>query len=341
MIKDYSKFLKVMIHMHERNFLKRIVPYYQIFYEKYKIKVVIADSSEKSNYDFDFGNIEYVYYGPKKNLFKFRNEIYKNKSLYSLMIGDDDFVIPKSCIQCLEFLINNSNYTVCHGRYLRFLDNKNASIHNISYNIDYFDAFLNKEFESDRLIRIENLFKNFGMLNHAIIKTESLKKTKIRDFYKDLLHYRYSDQVSAHFYLMDGDHKVLDNIFMLRSDDRMLTSKKYKRHILIPADKNFSNYIDDAMRYKNPILQYMVKHYCYKIDKLSFWHGAVMGQYINKVFYKKEINCNNFIRKLINRIYNLLDRILLKLISIYKIKKYNESYEVKRILNIVKSFHKK
>ena len=278
--KNYNQYLRIIITMHNRNFLSRIIPYYQVFKEKYNIDVIIADSSEKPS-NFDFGNIEYKYYGPKKNFFKLRAEVYKTKTKYLMLFGDDDFLVPESCIKCLDFLIDNPNYTVCYGRTITFKDQINPEITN-RYQFKNYENLKNKPYINDRLKRIDLLFDNFFMLNNSIIKTDVYKKSRILDFSKSFFAYKYSDFTRAHFYLFEGDFKIIPHIFMLRSNTRTIHNNNLKKKMDINIEKDLSDYLNDTLSSPNPIIQYLTKKYGYNKNDISFFHGYIYGKYLQQ-----------------------------------------------------------
>jgi len=115
------------------DYLKRLLSYYSSCNIEHKI--IIADSSsddnkienEKISSSFTNLNISHITSYPSTiNLLgKMQDVINYVETEYSLFCADDDFITPAGITYSIDFLENNSDFSVAHGVYVGFSINKN------------------------------------------------------------------------------------------------------------------------------------------------------------------------------------------------------------------------
>ena len=115
-LKDLTLFIPV------RDRQENILPQLQ-YYKDVNCKKIIADSSLTELSDksiFNGTGFEYIYYGPMKWSEKFirvTNEVIDTK--YIVYNNDDDRVLLPALIECVTFMRDNPQYSVCDGRYCK------------------------------------------------------------------------------------------------------------------------------------------------------------------------------------------------------------------------------
>lgn len=109
-------------------YLKRLLSYYDSY--NIECKIIIADSSSEDNkienkrISSHFSNLnishvaDYPYtISPNNKLCDILNHV---NSKYALFCADDDFITPNGIRQSIDFLDDNSDYSVAHGVYFSF-----------------------------------------------------------------------------------------------------------------------------------------------------------------------------------------------------------------------------
>src|SRR3989304_10621417 len=117
-MKDHSSSLvSIIIPTYKRHkFLNRVLNYYK----DTKIIIYIADSTPEKYENASKYQCNY-YHSP--NLFvceKILKVLQKVKTPYVVFCGDDDFIVPKSIIKCVEFLEANKDFSIAEGRLIAF-----------------------------------------------------------------------------------------------------------------------------------------------------------------------------------------------------------------------------
>jgi len=126
---DVNSGCNIMIPTYNRpDYLQRILDYYDNFREEFRI--IIADSSrdeikeinEKTVHSVSNLNIKYLNHYPteKNHWLKYADMLNYATEKYGLICADDDFITPTGINQAVEFLEKNADFTVAHGRSLRF-----------------------------------------------------------------------------------------------------------------------------------------------------------------------------------------------------------------------------
>ncbi len=110
------------------NHLKRILSYYHQYGKN--LPVLIADSSTEENKSLNretvatFLNTSFSYidkYDSNTHPYhKILDALKRVSTKYCTLCADDDFVTPNGIMQSVDFLEHNPDFTVAHGRYIRF-----------------------------------------------------------------------------------------------------------------------------------------------------------------------------------------------------------------------------
>jgi glycosyltransferase domain-containing protein len=149
-------------------------------------------------------------YGVSANI-KFENTLQAIESEYILMIADDDFVMPMAIFECVEFLSNNKDYSVAHGRSYRFSIGNNKRIKVKNYKQDKLDM----DCPERRLIAHLN---DWSTSAYSVQKTKNLRDIvgtykKFNDDIRSMELYWYAANV------IRGKVAKLDIPYMFRQND--------------------------------------------------------------------------------------------------------------------------
>lgn len=112
------KKLTIVIFTYNRHkYLKRTVKYWL----NYNIKLLILDGSDEKLDDpcLEEKNIKYVH-NPKSLHERLLSSIDYINTEYMILACDDEFYLPSTLSSCIEFLINNPDFSSCGGRALGF-----------------------------------------------------------------------------------------------------------------------------------------------------------------------------------------------------------------------------
>jgi glycosyltransferase domain-containing protein len=103
--------------------------------------VIVADSSniengqQQATKEFTEAlksrlDIQYLYFPQETNFpLKFFRALSTIKTPYSVICGDDDFLIPESVSKCVEFLESHPDYALANGHAIAFRLQNGASVH--------------------------------------------------------------------------------------------------------------------------------------------------------------------------------------------------------------------
>lgn len=192
-------------------YINRCIKYHQ----NLNCNFVIVDSAKKI-LTTKFSNIK-IYRSKKKDIYeRLKFGISKINTKYLLWLGDDDFIIKKTFIKCLKVL-ENKNYNLVQGQYIKFVENK---FNFEDYNSDYFFYNLKnyKKFQNNKYA-LENFYYSFKMFNpHAIVNKKIFKKA-INFFliYKNFKPFAYIDKIISIFFLLEGKFLLLNDLYQMRS----------------------------------------------------------------------------------------------------------------------------
>lgn len=209
-------------------YLKRILSYYSDYESTYYI--IVADSSstevkklnEESISSFSNLNVQHLdNYSPKINTFhKVAGAVNYVDTKYCVLCADDDFVTPNGINQAVDFLENNPDFIVAHGRYIRFWPRSGVG------NKQQFVWKPNYRFQSitspDPKKRLTYHLSHYFMPTfYAVHRTDFLKliSDEVTKFTDD---YRFGELLPSMLALIYGKLKCLDVLYAAR--ETILTS---------------------------------------------------------------------------------------------------------------------
>jgi len=123
-----NELITIFIPTHNRpSYLKRILAYYSEY--QVACNMIVTDSSpdeiKKVNGEtvLSFSNlkVQHINYPTEINPFlKIADAVERVNTKYCVFCADDDFVTPNGINQSVDFLENNTDFSVAHGRYISF-----------------------------------------------------------------------------------------------------------------------------------------------------------------------------------------------------------------------------
>ncbi len=327
------------------HFTIRWMQYANLYLKNYKILIADGGKDEiiekhlknKSNYvNLDYDYFKYPYDRDYKTFFKKLSDIInKVNTKYCLLADNDDFFLPKSIQNALNFLNKNEEFVSVRGCIGSFhLDSKNKLIKNISVFKEEESLVFNDP--------IDRLKKGFSS-NHSYLptyydvhKTENLKKN-----------YQILHNMNTEEFLMievltnlldtiDGKIGRLNDIYLLRQlNDNESSNAEYFYKTGDILDRIINNkYIDDFNKMKKILFDEVIKS-GYK-DKeraskvINTYSKILLYNFIKSIDKSKKIKRNNanLIKKIFNKFKFYLNILLKK-----NIDQLSEIKELKAFIN--------
>jgi len=140
----------------------------------------------------------------EEKVFKTLNHV---DSKYSVLCADDDFLIPNTLKQCIEFLEDHKDYSVAHGKSIMIGFDKSSIIVN-----NYPQRNIEDENPGSRLI---NHLENYTTTFYSVQKTETLMHNwdSARKHTSDIL---FGELLPSCLSIVQGKSKSIDNLYMVR-----------------------------------------------------------------------------------------------------------------------------
>lgn len=208
--------LQIIIPTRNRNdFLERLLNYFSKVGCEFEI--LIADSSSETARVKNENTIAELSKSLRIKYYHFNTEISVEgkvfealnhvNSKYSVLCADDDFLIPNTLKQCIEFLENYKDYSVAHGKSVMVGFGKSSIIVN-----NYPQRNIEDE---DAGLRLINHLGSYSTTFYSIQKTETLKHNwdSARKYTSDIL---FGELLPSCLSIVQGKSKSLDSLYMVR-----------------------------------------------------------------------------------------------------------------------------
>jgi len=307
--------------------LKRLLTYYN--YHKINHQLIIADSSSLENKKIakkitsQYPNLDILYLGSYPSdinqYHKLADAIDYAKEEYCLQMGEDDFIAPSGINYSIEFLKNNSDYTVVHGKYISFNIVKKGERYKFYWQPIYPHDSITFP---DAVTRFKYHLLNYHGTLYGVHRTDLLKKV-YKDTFKYTNDYRFGELLPSMLALIYGKMKCLDIFYCAReiTTNSATTStrsikdflnngsynKKYKmfRNCLI---ENLNNMIQLEMTDAINLIDESMYSYLYKYNLLTSDSNFITNKYKQ---LKMTIKRHSKLKKLILyfKYYNHIDNI--------------------------------
>tara|TARA_Y100000590_G_scaffold470507_1_gene665824 strand:+ start:1423 stop:2520 length:1098 start_codon:yes stop_codon:yes gene_type:complete len=264
-------------------FINRLLKYYKL--TKFNGYIVIGDSSNEIELKKNRQVISNYKQSLKVKHFEYASSVPFGEVLYDLVnnietefagyLADDDIIVTSSINPCIDYLLQNKEFSGVNGRSLIYSTEEDLIFGKINNIKNYKLANLEKNFGSERL---KEFFENIYNLNMSIQRTSNLL-----DSYKELtkLTHKHSkfifdELIHATITSIRGKVKQLDKLFLIRQAH----STQYYHQ----AYKNFFEwFIDDYWEKSYFILEDLAISELQKSDIKDY---DISRQYFRNLFFK-------------------------------------------------------
>lgn len=274
--------ISIIIPTYNRpNYLKRILSYYD--QNKNDFKIIVADSSSEENKRlnkeviFSLSNLKILYldhYDEKISPSnKLTDALSQVESEYCLFCADDDFITLNGINQSVDFLENNQDFTIAHGRQISFyIKNKN----NIYWKIN--DLIESNVFEQAKDRINEHLSKYPIPTFYGVHKTNFLKMiwSETLKFTEDE---RFGELLPSMLTLIYGKMKCLDIFYSAREIDFLSGGNRFET---IRKFIKKGSYNKKYARFKNCLAFHLSKNSELNIEESNKIIDQAMGAYLRK-----------------------------------------------------------
>lgn len=340
----FNKITLLCLSYERHYYLKRSIKYFS----QTNVKIIYCDGSSKPlNLDDTniekFENIHYIHLNLQfldrmKYLFKLI------KTPYVSIIGDEEFYMPTSILNCINFLENNYDYVACMGAAAEFNKFRGKVVLG---NTD--ENLYNKVLDSNNTFkRLKDHFMNYSQVHvFSIVRSEIFINT-----FKSIINFRsikmrldiFAITEIAHEFLIvnAGKTKVLNNLFWLRSNEAQPIRNTGEVGSSLKRDFCSwwrSNQIKDREEH-NKFINYLMNESLNKVKKEEVIEVLnCVYDYLNKKAVIT-VNSNSFFYKLVKKFFpKIFIKLIIKFIKFIKyyykvfISIYNIENNNKRALN--------
>ena len=227
------------------------------------INVLIPDSSKDVNFLKNKKTIEAINSTIKINHMDCRNMSLNAKLELALenvetplacFCGDDDFPILSEMKKCEEFLLDNKDYSLAHGRIYQF---EPRPIKILPFYLSVYPQF--GYVDDDPVERLSKHFHHYSTTWYAVHKTKSLlcnlKKINSMD-----IGFALKERVFSAFDLIEGKRKMFNEVFMFRQKGNTLVDEEgnYTLGETMPIGGEFVDEIKAGYSiYEDAIISYL------------------------------------------------------------------------------------
>jgi glycosyltransferase domain-containing protein len=284
-------------HQHEK--LYRLLSFLESYKEDFK--VIILDSRvQKTKISANFG---FKYFAFDSNI-ALTEKIYQGlgfvKTKYSVICADDDFVIPSSIAECVDFLSLNKDYVVAHGQYISFLtdviNKRKVFFWSKRYNTDSNEI-------NTPMLRIKKYFDTPMSPNfYGVYRTKDhrlIMKTLERKSDSDI---RFEERLQASVSLLIGKEKRLSSFYYARE-------KVKKKTKIDDMDSYIKNNTFDCRyrKYKNTLMEFVDSNDYLMIDNFENQIDKYFLDFVGKLTIRNEESFLDLVRRIVIKVKPLYD----------------------------------
>ncbi|WP_346236494.1 TIGR00180 family glycosyltransferase [Niabella insulamsoli] len=213
----------IILHNRHQN-IQRLVNYY----DRSEVSIILADSSTDKHPTQNLpGHWQHVYTPGISYTQKIEKILPQVKTKYVILCADDDFIIPSSLPQCVNFLEAHPDYAAVQGHSLCYKKSEVVARDIISFYPLYYDVNYSYE-QADPLVRLDAILANYKSFLYAVHRTERLAYAY--NGASKHIHNLYLNEYTASLLpLVSGKYKELDLLYQVReyaadSDDKTATN---------------------------------------------------------------------------------------------------------------------
>jgi len=233
-------------HTNRHQFLYRILSYLSVSNCFYPIIVIDSSSPELIKINQDTIKQISLKIRPKHMILDTNLNLYEKMTIasdyietpYSVIIADDDFIVPSSLNLGINFLESNPEYSIVHG-YAACIETPENKV---------FGEVINSNFYSQRSLeindtkkRLQNHMRDYATTFYSIHKTFHLKSNFKKLSECKWLDFRFGELLPSCLSVIQGKTKKMNCLYMIRQSNRYnLRPNKRKKFKDWIADPDWS-----------------------------------------------------------------------------------------------------
>lgn len=272
--------------------LKRLVSYTVDNFSLDRVHMIVLDGSDKKNQKLNQNacNHDRIEYKNYENHITYVERMFsglkKVKTDTVTILGDDDILDPNGLTDCVNFLHDNSDYAIAHGKYIGF----DYAPNGLRFNETYQSQSIENNSPLERLYYFLSAYTapTFYAVNRTCLLKKGFEELIKNNF--DISDYVAAEIMVSCIPLANGKLKRLDTFFQAR---RFLppTKGKYVVYAKYMMENHFSEKIG---KIRNSILENMKDLQTKKdktvLDAINYALAAFFGQRLNPQEIEQRFN---------------------------------------------------
>lgn len=240
--------------------LKRILDYY--ITDSVGLEFIVADSSRNDNQLLNQKTIDFFsnYQGFKCIRYSYNESIHfwekladvtsKVKTKYCVICADDDFAISRGILESVNFLENNPDYSLAHGKYLSYYMLKEDGRFYWKYIYPH-DSIVSDSAEK----RFIQHFTNYLPTIYAVHRTSILQRICSQNIRAGINLFLFGELMSSLGALIMGKMKTLNILYAMKQIDSSYASS-WPSHA--SAEKE-EGYLEEYDKFKQCLIDNLAK----------------------------------------------------------------------------------
>ncbi len=298
--------ITILIPTYNRpDYLKRILSYYNDYQIAYNI--IVADSSSDENKElnkkaispFSNLNISYINNYPLElnPYYKLADALNSVNTKYCVFCADDDFITPNGINQSVDFLENNPDFTVAHGRYISFrLEKTRGKKERFCWGPTYY-SHKSIAFSDPKSRLSHHPSESFIPSFYAVPQTD-ISNLSWGETLKSTGDYRFGELLPSMLTLIYGKMKCLDVLYGARDADSIRT-------VYLPSSEDFAKsdtYNEQYAKFRDCLAMHLTKRSQLDVEASKKVIDDAMSAHMKKY-------CYNYKRVLLHKAEYVLEHL--------------------------------
>tara|TARA_B100000989_G_scaffold83491_1_gene59810 strand:+ start:2740 stop:3816 length:1077 start_codon:yes stop_codon:yes gene_type:complete len=218
-----EKLTIVIFSYNRQRCLQRSIDYWL----NYNVKILILDGSE-TKLDVSHlnnKNITYIY-DPRSLHDRLLSSINYIDTEFVMLSADDEFYLPSAISSCINFLLNNSNFSSCGGRAVKFYTKKNQV-----NGYKCYPGLENLALDDDNAIkRVKKHFSKYVPAHFYSVTRSNIFKIICKNvFEKNYKVYSFFELQFEFLVMVSGKSKIIPELMWLRNKEEIQIEVKYPK----------------------------------------------------------------------------------------------------------------
>ena len=306
-----EKLTIVIFSYNRQRCLQRSIDYWL----NYNVKILILDGTETKLDVSHLNNKNITYIHDPRSLHdRLLSSINYIDTEFVILAADDEFYLPSAISSCINFLLNNSGFSSCGGRAVKFYTNKNQV-----NGYKCYPGLENLSLDDDKAInRVKkHFFKYVPAHFYSVTRSDIFKIICKNVFEKNYKVYSFYELQFEFLVMVSGKSKIIPELMWIRNKEEIQIDAKYPK-LAFPIRIEEWWYRKDKQDDKENFLK-RTKNICNTLsspEELEFKEKTILELfeiYINsrkKLIQKKKINYKKFLELIPKSIKNLFKLII-------------------------------